>query len=184
MLSIIRLSVIRLSVIILSGIMLNVIMLSFIRLSVIRLRSLKLSVIRLSVIMLNAIMLSVIRLSVMAPSVLKKNGRNGAKGKSLNFAFQQIFCHHFHFKTKLSITQGAATLIIMTLSITTLSISAWTSNQRGRLSTVDLLIAVGCFVKQVNNVFIIKSRLTKQVSARRSTALRLPLQKGLPDNGI
>ncbi len=30
-------------------------------------------------------------------------------------------------------------------------------NRRGRLSTVDLLIKVACFVKKVNNVFSIKS---------------------------
>ncbi len=37
-------------------------------------------------------------------------------------------------------------------------------NWRGRLSTVDLLIKVGCFVKRVNNICNIKSSSSKLVS--------------------
>jgi hypothetical protein len=32
-----------------------------------------------------------------------------------------------------------------------------TSNEGGRLSTIDLLITAACFVKKANNIFIIKS---------------------------
>ncbi len=47
---------------------------------------------------------------------------------------------------------------------------------QGRLSTVNLLIKVVCFVSKVN----IKMTWLKLVRARRSTVLRLPLQEGFP----
>jgi hypothetical protein len=47
---------------------------------------------------------------------------------------------------------------------------------KGRLSTVDLLIRVGCFVQEVSNIFSMKSSFFKRVSTRRSTVLILPLQ--------
>jgi hypothetical protein len=43
----------------------------------------------------------------------------------------------------------------------------------GRLNTVDLLIKVACFVKNVNNIFNIKRSWLKQVCSRRSTVLIL-----------
>jgi hypothetical protein len=46
----------------------------------------------------------------------------------------------------------------------------------GRLSTVDFLISVACYVKKVNNVWNAKRSGSKPVSARRSTVMRLPLQ--------
>ncbi len=36
------------------------------------------------------------------------------------------------------------------------SVTAGNTNRRDRLSTVDRLIKVGCFVKNVNNIFNIK----------------------------
>ncbi len=51
------------------------------------------------------------------------------------------------------------------------------TNWRGRLSTVDLLIKVTCFVKKVNSSKISWSKL---VSTRRSTALIHPLQLVFP----
>ncbi len=47
----------------------------------------------------------------------------------------------------------------------------------GRLSTIDLLIKVSCFVKKVNNIFNTKRCLSKLVSTRRSTVLNLPFNK-------
>jgi hypothetical protein len=47
-------------------------------------------------------------------------------------------------------------------------------NWSGRLSTVDLLMRVPCFVKTVNNFYNIKSSLSKLASTRRSTILSLP----------
>jgi hypothetical protein len=44
------------------------------------------------------------------------------------------------------------------------------------LSTVDLLIKVTCFIKEINKIFNIKSNRSKLVSERRSTVLSLPLQ--------
>ncbi len=49
-------------------------------------------------------------------------------------------------------------------------------NLRGRLSTVDLLIKLACFVKDENNVCFLKVSLYKLVSARRSAVQSLPLQ--------
>jgi hypothetical protein len=59
-----------------------------------------------------------------------------------------------------------------TLSIVT----AGNTNWGERLSTVDLLIKVTCFVKNVNNIFNIKRSRSIQVSTSRSTVLSLPLQ--------
>ena len=56
----------------------------------------------------------------------------------------------------------------------------WEYLQRGWLSKVDLLIEVACFERKVNNVSIIKSRLSKLVSKRRSTVPCLSLQQGFP----
>ncbi len=42
------------------------------------------------------------------------------------------------------------------------------------LCTVDLLIKVACFVRQLNNIFSIKMSCSKLVSPRRSTVLILP----------
>jgi len=46
---------------------------------------------------------------------------------------------------------------------------------RGRLSTVDLLIKVACFVKKANNIFSIKISCSKLVRTRKSTVLSLLL---------
>jgi hypothetical protein len=46
---------------------------------------------------------------------------------------------------------------------------------RGRLSTIDLLVKITCFVKK-DKQFSIKSSSYKLVSTRRSTVLSLPLQ--------
>jgi hypothetical protein len=53
-------------------------------------------------------------------------------------------------------------------------------NLRGRLSTVDLLIKLACFVKDENNVCILKVSLYKLVSARRSTVLSLSPSARVP----
>ncbi len=45
-----------------------------------------------------------------------------------------------------------------------------------RLSTVDLLIKIACFVKEVNNIFSIKRSWSKLVSTRRSVVLGLLLK--------
>ncbi len=45
-----------------------------------------------------------------------------------------------------------------------------------RLSTVDLLIKIGCFVKMEKYSFSLKSIWSKLVRTRRSTVLILPLQ--------
>ncbi len=47
----------------------------------------------------------------------------------------------------------------------------------GSLSTVDLLIKVACFVKNVNDIFNIKRNLSKQANTRRLTVLSLPFCK-------
>ncbi len=65
----------------------------------------------------------------------------------------------------------------------TFKAEAGNTNQRGRLSTLDLLIKLGCFISKVNNVFNLKSSCTKLVSTRRSTVLILPLQRGFPGGG-
>ncbi len=44
----------------------------------------------------------------------------------------------------------------------------------GRLSTVDLLIKVACFVIKINNIFNLKTRRSTRVRTRRSTVLSLP----------
>jgi hypothetical protein len=51
----------------------------------------------------------------------------------------------------------------------------------GRLSTVDLLIKIGCFVKRYINIFNIKRSWSKLASTRRSIVLSLPLQWDFPD---
>jgi hypothetical protein len=51
----------------------------------------------------------------------------------------------------------------------------WNTNWGGRISTVDLLIKVACYVK--HNIFNINRSWTKLVSARRSTVLSLPISK-------
>ncbi len=48
----------------------------------------------------------------------------------------------------------------------------------GELSTVDLLVKIACFIKRKNIFFRIKNSWSELVSTRRSTVLRLPLQKG------
>jgi len=57
-----------------------------------------------------------------------------------------------------------------------LSDCAGNTNWGGRLSTVDLLIKVACFVKKANAFFNIKRSWSKRVSTRRSTVLSLSLQ--------
>jgi hypothetical protein len=58
---------------------------------------------------------------------------------------------------------------------------AGNSYWRGRLCTVDLLIKVGCFVKQRKFSFSLKSSWFKLVSTRRSTVLTVPpFQLGIP----
>jgi hypothetical protein len=47
---------------------------------------------------------------------------------------------------------------------------------KGRLSTVDLLVKMACFVKKGENIFSVKSSSIELVSARRSIVLILPLQ--------
>jgi hypothetical protein len=51
---------------------------------------------------------------------------------------------------------------------------AGNANRRERLSTVDLLVKVARFVKEVDNLFIIKSSRSKLVSPRRLTVLPEP----------
>jgi hypothetical protein len=48
------------------------------------------------------------------------------------------------------------------------------------LSTVDLLIKVAGFVKNVNNSFKIERSVSRQVSTMRSTVLSLPPQLAFP----
>ncbi len=55
-------------------------------------------------------------------------------------------------------------------------VPARNTNRRGRLSTVDLLIKVACFVTNVNNIITTKIRRPELVSTRRSTVLRIPFQ--------
>ncbi len=55
---------------------------------------------------------------------------------------------------------------------------------RGRFSTVDLLIKIGCFVKKGKYSFSLKNSLSKLVSTRRLMVLSLPLQWGFPGEGI
>jgi hypothetical protein len=48
---------------------------------------------------------------------------------------------------------------------------------KGRISTVDLLVKMACFVKKkVEYIFSVKSSSFELVSARRSIVLILPLQ--------
>ncbi len=47
---------------------------------------------------------------------------------------------------------------------------------RGRISTVDLLFKIACFVTMVNNIFNKKSSWSKLVRSRRSTVLSLPVR--------
>jgi hypothetical protein len=54
-----------------------------------------------------------------------------------------------------------------------------TTNWRGRLNTVELLIKVVC--KKVNNACIIRNNWSILFSTRRSTVHSLPLQLGFPD---
>jgi hypothetical protein len=54
----------------------------------------------------------------------------------------------------------------------------------GRLSTVDLLIKVACFVKKKNDIFNRKMSLSELVSTRRSTVLSLSLQLNFPGLAI
>jgi hypothetical protein len=46
-----------------------------------------------------------------------------------------------------------------------------------RLSAVDLLINIACFVKEVNNIFNTKRGRSKLVSTMRLTVLSLPFSK-------
>jgi hypothetical protein len=61
---------------------------------------------------------------------------------------------------------------------------AGTTNWRGMLSTVDLLIRLASFVKKLHTIFNVKSSWSLLVSARRSTVLCLPLQLGFPGYGF
>jgi hypothetical protein len=54
------------------------------------------------------------------------------------------------------------------------------TNYGGRLSTIDLLIKVACFVKKEKYIFNIKMSYSKLVGTRRSTVLSLPLQQDFP----
>jgi hypothetical protein len=54
------------------------------------------------------------------------------------------------------------------------------SNWRGKLSTVDLLIKVICFVKKLKNIFKLKSSWSKPVSTKKSTVHNISLQLGFP----
>jgi hypothetical protein len=51
--------------------------------------------------------------------------------------------------------------------------------QKGRFSTVDLLIKIACFVK-TKSIFTIKRSWSELVYTRRSTVMILPLQWGFP----
>jgi len=53
-------------------------------------------------------------------------------------------------------------------------VEPWSSNWRGVLSTVDLLIMVSCFVKKVHNIFNTKRCKSELVAAWRSTVLTEP----------
>jgi hypothetical protein len=62
----------------------------------------------------------------------------------------------------------------------TVAVSGIVANTRelllnGRLSTVDLLIKIGCFVKMEKHSSSMKSSLGKLVRTRRLTVLILPL---------
>ncbi len=48
------------------------------------------------------------------------------------------------------------------------------TNRVEKLSTVDPVIRVACFVKKENNIFNIKMSRSELVSTRRSTVLSLP----------
>jgi hypothetical protein len=50
----------------------------------------------------------------------------------------------------------------------------------GRLSTGDLLIKIGCFIKKGKYSFSVKNSRSEPVSTRRSTVLILPLQLVFP----
>jgi hypothetical protein len=54
------------------------------------------------------------------------------------------------------------------------------TDRKGRVSTVDLLIRVACFVKKVDKIFNVKRSLSKLFSTRRSTVLSLPLHLVFP----
>ncbi len=58
------------------------------------------------------------------------------------------------------------------------------TNWGGRLSTVDLLIEVACFVKKENNIYNMKKSWYKLVSTRRSTVLSLALRKTSRPYGV
>ncbi len=53
-------------------------------------------------------------------------------------------------------------------------------NLKGRLTTIDLLIKLACFVTKVSNIFSLKMSRSELVITRRSTVLNLALQKGFP----
>ncbi len=59
------------------------------------------------------------------------------------------------------------------MSLNIMTFIAGNSKWKGRLSTVDLLIIVECFVIKLNYIFNFKMSLSKLVSSRRST-----VQKG------
>ncbi len=58
------------------------------------------------------------------------------------------------------------------------------TNEKGRISTVDLLIKAPCFVRKSNIFLYFKMRECKLVITRRSTVLSLPLQQGFPAPAI
>ncbi len=55
-----------------------------------------------------------------------------------------------------------------------------TLTERERLSTIDLLIKVTCFVTDINNIFYAKRSLYKLVSTRRSTVLKPSISARAP----
>ncbi len=60
------------------------------------------------------------------------------------------------------------------------SLKPGNANRGGRLSAVDLLIKIDCFVKKVGDIFNLKRSWSKLIITRRPTVLSLPLHLGFP----
>ncbi len=67
-------------------------------------------------------------------------------------------------------------VVILSKTLLDWNVGPRNTNGGGRLSTVDLLLKVTCFAKEVNNIFNAEKRLSELFSTRRSTVLRLSLQ--------
>ncbi len=102
----------------------------------------------------------------------------------INFKWKDLVCNKF------LIGYSNMTLCYLSLSLSSLMLINWkwsirTGNPslKGEGPTVDLLHKIACFykkVKNVFNVFNIKSSWSELVTTWRSTVLILPFQWGLP----